>query len=356
MARNIKETDLGLCVDDARKALRAAYAPSLGALRTTLARLAAMPPQVLLLEGGVEEERQSMALWWACLQHCQQQRHTGHDTALSPASGASDTEVTPNPAQNALNTAAIQHGEPCGQCPACLHIGVRIHPDVLAYDGRISNTVDAENPGPVRALNKENALTLKGKLGDTTRSGAKRVVIIGGIDTTRNAAANALLKVLEEPSPTTIFVLLTAQREQILPTLVSRSWVATLPWPSPHHVDASMRPWEEALATFLQRGQGWWQMTSTKGAVTAEIATNVLVLCQKRLITSLDQDMFTAQGSGQNSGQTGPLTTCFSKLSASKRLTVSHLLHTSQEALHYNVNPARVLEQLAAQLYCLLRQ
>ncbi len=313
MARIAKDTDLGLCVDDARKALHAAKKDALSPLRSRLLELAGIAPQVLLFEGGVEEERQAMALWWATVHHCQQANN--HD--------------------------------PCGQCSACLHIGAGIHPDVLAFDGRISNTADAETPGPVRALNKENASALKGKLGDTTRSGAKRVVIISGIDISRNAAANALLKVLEEPSPTTIFVLLTPQREQILPTLVSRSWVATLPWPSSHHVDAYLRPWEEALAHFLQSGQGWWTMTATKGAVTPDLATNVLVLCQKRLITSLSHT--------PEIGTTGPLTPCFKTLSTAKRLTISHMLDEAQEALQYSVNPARVLDALATQLYCLLR-
>ncbi len=315
MARIAKDTDLGLCVDEARKALHAAKKDALSPLRTRLLELARVAPQVLLFEGGVEEERQAMALWWATVQHCQQAITNSH--------------------------------EPCGQCPACLHISAGIHPDVLAFDGRISNTADAENPGPVRALNKENASALKGKLGDTTRSGAKRVVIISGIDISRNAAANALLKVLEEPSPTTIFVLLTPQREQILPTLVSRSWVATLPWPSSHHVETYLHPWEEALAHFLQSGQGWWPMTASKGAVAQELATNVLVLCQKRLITSLNPS--------SEAGTSGPLTPCFQALSTSKRLTISHMLDEAQEALQYNVNPARVLDALATQLYCLLR-
>ncbi len=331
---------MGLCADDARKALAPALNEHLAKARYTLLGLVGLtpkasasdqaiptscektkaPPQVLLLEGGVEAERQAMALWWATVQHCQEPRPSAQHSAF----------------------------EPCGQCPACLHIGMGIHADVLAYDGRISNTADLENPGPVRALNKENAQALKGKMGDTTRSGHKRVVIISGIDTSRSAAANALLKVLEEPSPTTIFVLLTPQREQILPTLVSRSWVYTLPWPPAHHVSAELAPWEQALATFLQRGVGWWPMTSGKGAVTPEMATQVLLLCQKRLLTSL---MNTARAAEQ-----GPLTTCFAPLDAQKRLCITQYIDAAQEALHYNVNPSRVLDALAVQLSTLYQQ
>ncbi len=337
MAKIAKDVDTGLCVEDARKALLPALQAHLTSARTTLLRLVSdgdahngskAPPQVLLLEGGIEEERQAMALWWAAVQHC----HV-RTTALTPT-GAQDF----SPASVSL--------EPCGTCPACLHIGMRIHADVLAFDGRISNTADAENPGPVRALNKENAQSLKGKMGDTTRSGHKRVVIISGIDMNRSAAANALLKVLEEPSPTTIFVLLTPQREQILPTLVSRSWVYTLPWPQAHYVSAALTPWENALATFLQRGIGWWPMTSGKGSVTPEMATQVLLLCQKRLLTSLTQDI----------NNQGALSPCFAPLNAQKRFAITQHIDAAQEALHYNVNPARVLDTLAVHLYTLYQQ
>ncbi len=350
MAKIAKDADAGLCVDDARKALAPALQPNLSQARNTLLKLVAQGrtvPQVLLLEGGIEEERQAMALWWATLQHCQT-RQAASPTHNSPSGNT--PSISP---VDYVNTDTFEAMPPCGQCNACLHIGMRIHADIVAYDGRISNTADLENPGPVRALNKENAQALKGKMGDTTRSGQKRVVIISGIDTTRSAAANALLKVLEEPSPTTIFVLLTAQREQILPTLVSRSWVYTLPWPKPHHVDAKLAPWESALATFMQRGTGWWDMTSGKGAVTQEVATHVLLLCQKRLMTTLAH---TEQATHMASTAQGPLSMCFQHMNAHKRLTVTQYIDAAQEALQYNVTPGRVLDMLAVQLHTLYQR
>ncbi len=331
MAKLAKDTNTGLCVDDARKALSPALQAHLNEARQTLLGLVREAkehaPQVLLLEGGLESERQSMALWWAILQHC---------TQRSP------------------------HQEPCGQCPSCLHVGMRIHADVLAYDGRISNTEDTENPGPVRALTKEHAQILKGKLGDTTRSGQKRVVIISGIDTSRSAAANALLKVLEEPSPTTLFVLLTAQREQILPTLVSRSWVYTLPWPKSHAIAAEMHPWERALATFLQTGTGWWPMTAGKGAVTPAVAAQVLLLCQKSLLISVNTAYESAQHMSptntDNTAHRGPLSNCFSNITAHQRIAITQCLDSAQEALRYNVNPARILDLVAVQIHTIYTQ
>ena len=75
----------------------------------------------------------------------------------------------------------------------------------------------------------DNVRGLKSVISDPPHNPGFRVVILAGIETTRTEAANALLKALEEPSPSTLFVLLTPQREQILPTLVSRSFYFTLP-------------------------------------------------------------------------------------------------------------------------------
>lgn len=48
------------------------------------------------------------------------------------------------------------------------------------------------------------------------------VVILTGVETMRNEAANAFLKLLEEPPPNLVFLLTTSGREKLLPTLLSR--------------------------------------------------------------------------------------------------------------------------------------
>ncbi len=283
-------------------------------------------PQVLLFEGGTEQERQAMALWWAALQHCQQNQ---------------------------------DDGAPCGLCPHCMNIAARMHTDVLAFDGRISNTDDAANPGPVRALNKENTEALKLRLGDTTRSGGKRVVIMSGIETKRSAAANALLKVLEEPSPTTIFVLLAAQREQLLPTLVSRSWVITLPWPPSRSLDPDFAPWENALAHFLsQRAKGteqaWWRLNVNKTAtmkdgVDAEKAQHILLLCQKCLMSAM------APTTDSPTHTASPLIACFARLSSPTHLHIASLINDTQDMIQYSVHPSRCLDSFAFRLSLLCK-
>lgn len=295
--------------EDARQAFAPALSESMAPVRERLLGLAAHPPQVLLMEGGTEAERQALARWWAALHHCEE----------------------PTPA-------------PCLNCPSCLHIGAGLHLDVLAYDGRITNKEDEENPGPVRAFNMDNARALKARMGDAPRSGGKRVVILGGMDITRDAAANALLKVLEEPSPTTVFVLLAPQREQLLPTLVSRSWVLTLPWPPTDYVDAELAQWTEELAVFLVQGKGWLSRTGARGAVDQDLAQRVVLACQKALITGVrDINAHT------------PLAQRLGALDPKRRMLAARIFEEAQDALQYNVNPARVLDWLAVRLFSAVR-
>jgi DNA polymerase III subunit delta' len=280
------------------------------AIRIELARLAAQPPQVLLFEGGTEEERMALARYWAALQHCEQ-----------PAAG-----------------------EPCFHCPACVCIADGVHVDVLAYDGRISNKEDEENPGAVRALSIDTMRQLKSRLRDSPHGKGKRVVLLAGMHNNRTEAANALLKVLEEPSATTIFVLLAPQREQLLPTLVSRSWVLTLPWPDTRSLAPALRVWQDSLAHFIQHGQGWFEKTSAKNAVTPLLAAEILLACQKALSQSL---------CSQSNSLCPPLVQLFAAKSVQQRSQAACLLDEANEALQSSVNPARVLDFVATSLFVL---
>ena len=179
-------------------------------LKAVLDNLGAAPPQVLLLEGGSEAQRMDTARYWAMRINC-------------PTAGTT--------------------GTPCLACPSCQQIAAGEHLDLAAYDGRISNREDEENPGPVRAFNMERVRELKVRLRDAPHGQGRRVVLLMGLSLTRDEASNALLKALEEPSNTTVFVLLAPQREQLLPTLVSRSFCLTLPWPDCHADDPDMQPW-----------------------------------------------------------------------------------------------------------------
>ncbi len=277
-------------------------------LKGALDRLGDAPPQVLLLEGGCEEQRLDLARYWACRCNCPHARESR---------------------------------SPCLSCPVCMQIASGEYLDLCAYDGRIGNREDEENPGLVRAFNMQRVRELKSRLRDAPHGAGRRVVLLMGLSLTRDEAANALLKTLEEPSPSTLFVLLAPQREQLLPTLVSRSFCLTLPWPDSRAQDASLAPWEDALAVFLREGRGFLDRVSARGAVDAALAGRLLLCCQKALARVL-------AGEAER-----PLDAALATLDARGRAVCGQWLAEAQEALRYGVTPSRVLEALAARLFVL---
>lgn len=98
----------------------------------------------------------------------------------------------------------------------------RVHPDIFYL----------EPQGASRTIKVERGKTDDGPgmrdgiiepMSVSSFSGGWKVGVIVGADRMQPAAANAFLKILEEPPAKTIFLLLTDQPDSILPTVVSRS-------------------------------------------------------------------------------------------------------------------------------------
>lgn len=135
-------------------------------------------------------------------------------------------------------------GAACAACPSCRHCAQGTHPDLVALPGiRESPTglpVDA-----VRAAAEQ--------AGSSALLGVGRVFIIPDAERLRGAAANALLKILEEPPPRTVFILAAQAAANLLPTIRSRAAVYRLPDAAPPtgaQIDND-RPAPAALARLL---------------------------------------------------------------------------------------------------------
>ena len=84
-------------------------------------------------------------------------------------------------------------------------------------DGRIKSDGKSISVYTVRATIEKMQLS--------SMSGAWRVVLIDSVDALTTAAANAILKLLEEPPAKTLFLLVTHQLSSVLPTVRSRARV-----------------------------------------------------------------------------------------------------------------------------------
>ena len=105
-------------------------------------------------------------------------------------------------------------GEPCGVCENCKLISAGSHPDFYLVEPESTKTTKNIKIGQIRTLQTEVSLRPVQAEG--------RVVLIDGAEFMNNAAANCLLKTLEEPPSQTIFILLSANRAGLLMTLRSR--------------------------------------------------------------------------------------------------------------------------------------
>jgi len=141
----------------------------------------------------------------------------------------------------------------CGQCPSCQKIDKLIHPDlnfilpvtttkavpkdavsskfaaewrsfVLANSYQGFNDwmqhIGAENKQG--SISKEESLQLLKLVSLKAFEAQFKLVIIWLPELMHPAAANAVLKLLEEPPPATVFLLVSYAPEQLLPTIISR--------------------------------------------------------------------------------------------------------------------------------------
>lgn len=111
--------------------------------------------------------------------------------------------------------------ETCGQCSACQAIEKNIHPRVIVLSPERAIVEEKKEKrkeiaiGDIRELRRQFSFALP--------AGEWRVALIDRAEKMSQEAANALLKLLEEPGERTLFFLITAHKELLLPTIVSRT-------------------------------------------------------------------------------------------------------------------------------------
>lgn len=161
-------------------------------------------PQSLIFAGpdGVGKRRTAVALAQAlnCLR------------PVEMASGAGRSAVPLRPSTSSGRPELAEGRDACGACSACQRIARGMHPDVLFV--RPDEESGATKIAQVREAVEQAAYR--------PFEGRRRIIAFDDAESLLVAAQNALLKTLEEPPPSSVFVLITSRPDRLLPTVRSR--------------------------------------------------------------------------------------------------------------------------------------
>src|SRR4029079_5871215 len=125
--------------------------------------------------------------------------------ALSAAQALNCLDPRRNPRSDSMPFDA------CSVCAACTRIERGLHPDVVLLAPGDSGSIKVD---PIRDVIDRS--------GYRPFEGRRRAVIIDEADALVPQAQNELLKTLEEPPPSSVFILVTARPDALLPTVLSR--------------------------------------------------------------------------------------------------------------------------------------
>lgn len=161
--------------------------------------------------------------------------------------------------------------EPCETCPACQKTRRMVHPDVHILFPYPKGTDEEDIAQRIQRLGEEPYAAVgyaqRPSLDDPTATSNKQVMyhidrihadllrpmsfrpvegrhkiaLVTDAEYMNEAAANAFLKLLEEPPAQTVFILTTSRPEQLLPTIVSRCQRLRFDPLSPEAIEQALR-------------------------------------------------------------------------------------------------------------------
>lgn len=109
---------------------------------------------------------------------------------------------------------SVGDGAPCNKCRHCLRVANGTHPDVLNIEPDPEKTVPEISITQIREMQT--------RLQFQALEGRRKITIINDADRMHLSAANAALKILEEPPQATHFILISSAPHRLLPTIRSR--------------------------------------------------------------------------------------------------------------------------------------
>lgn len=168
---------------------------------------------------------------WARLWAAVQADRMGHALLIAGPAGLGKRLLADRLTNALLCTAPAPDGSPCGHCEDCRLFATGNHPDsvhLTPEPGGRSREIKADQ---VRELCAQQALT--------THRGRRKVLQIVPAEGMNTVAANGLLKTLEEPVASTLWLLVSEDPGRLAQTIRSRCQRITVPTPP----EAQALPW-----------------------------------------------------------------------------------------------------------------
>jgi DNA polymerase III subunit delta' len=180
-----------------------------------------------------------LAEQWNSISGRLQKGRLPHAILLSGASGLGKRALADALAAAALCESRTANGSACEHCRSCLLIAAGSHPD------RVRITFELRDDGKPRTeIVIEQIRALSQRLSLSSQFGGLQIVIIDPADRMNASAANALLKTLEEPSSSTVIILVSDQPSRLPATIRSRC----------QRLQINNPPHEQALEWLLRQG------------------------------------------------------------------------------------------------------
>lgn len=157
-----------------------------------------------------------------------------HALLFAGQPGVGKRELAEALAARLLCEASLDAHQPaCGQCPSCIMLASCNHPDfrLLQPDAAVEDDEEEEEGGVAEERKKKASKQIRiqqiREVEDFfhvgSHRGGARVCIIDPAEAMNAITANALLKILEEPSASFYFIMISHRWRRLLPTLLSRS-------------------------------------------------------------------------------------------------------------------------------------
>lgn len=213
----------------------------------------------------------------------------------------------------ALQCKVVQEGADtaCGACGPCMKASRMMHPDIHVLfpyptDARPEDIAErlrffGENPyapfdyvrrpslsDPNKVSNKQAIYTVARVNEELRRSmsfrpveGQYKVVILTDVEAMRLEASNAFLKLLEEPTPSTVFILVTTRPDRLLPTIISRCQRLRF---DTLHADDIKQVLSEKLGFGMDKAQMLARMANGSYSRALELAGNEELLSNRQLV------------------------------------------------------------------------